>query len=158
MCRVDPPKTTSTTSWALSSRTPQECAAALTKYCPALNGKMDSCLACLNAHPAKFFNGACTHSELSDYCDKTAPPCPKCPPPGPPPPPPPPAPKGQLLKPVFARELPQLTPQQLADPACQGGLIRTKDGMDTFFGHALINVSNSLGPHCTYLHRSVRFQ
>eukprot|EP01043_Picozoa_sp_COSAG02_P017038 COSAG02_NODE_763_length_17431_cov_18.031502_12_plen_102_part_00 len=30
--------------------------------------------------------------------------------------------------------------------------------MDTFFGHALINVSNSLGPHCTHLHRSVWFQ
>lgn len=154
-CRVDPPTTTSTAPWA--PQTPQQCAAALAKYCPTLRAKKDSCLVCLSAHPAKFFDGACTHSELSDYCDKTAPPCPKCPPPGPPPPPPPPPPKGQLLRPVFARELPQLTPQQLADPACQGGLIRTKDGMDSFFGHALINVSNSLGPHCKHLYPCLRF-
>jgi hypothetical protein len=53
---------------------------------------------------------------------------------------------------VFARELPQLSPQRLADPACQGGLIRSKDAMESFFGHTLINVSNSLGPHCECAH------
>jgi hypothetical protein len=53
---------------------------------------------------------------------------------------------------VFARELPQLSPQRLADPACQGGIIRSKDGMESFFGHMLINVSNSLGPHCECAH------
>ena len=53
---------------------------------------------------------------------------------------------------MFARELPQLSPQRLADPACQGGLIRSKDAMESFFGHTLINVSNSLGPHCECAH------
>ena len=53
--------------------TPTECEDALRKYCFGEEGKKDTCLACLNAHPAKFFGGQCTHSELSDYCDKTAP-------------------------------------------------------------------------------------
>ena len=57
------------------------CAAALAKYCPGEAGKLDSCLACLKEHPNQLFGGECTHSELSDFCGKTAPPCPKCPPP-----------------------------------------------------------------------------
>lgn len=130
-----------------SADTPKQCAAALAKYCPSVKAQKDTCLTCLKGHPGKFFAGACTHSELSDYCDKTAPPCPRCAPKGPPPPPLPPVPHGQLLKPVFARELPQLSQQQLDDPACQGGTIRSKDGLDTFYDHKLINVSNSLGPH-----------
>lgn len=126
---------------------PMECEAALNQYCPGLKAQKDTCLSCLNSHPNKFFDGACTHSELSDYCDKTAPPCPKCPPPGPPPPPPPPPPPGQELKPVWASELPQLSAQKLADPSCWGGMMRSRDGGRSFTNHTLIHVNNSLGPH-----------
>jgi hypothetical protein len=77
-------------SAAVAASTPTQCAAALTKYCPSVKAQKDTCLACLKTHQDKFFDGACSHSELSDYCDKTAPPCPRCghwptPPPSPPP-------------------------------------------------------------------------
>ncbi len=77
-------------SAAGSVGTPTQCAVALAKYCPGLKAQKDPCLACLTNHQDQFFDGACSHSELSDYCDKTAPPCPRCghwptPPPSPPP-------------------------------------------------------------------------
>jgi hypothetical protein len=73
-----------------SADTPTQCAAALAKYCPSVKAQKDTCLACLTDHQSTFFGGTCSHSELSDYCDKTAPPCPRCghwptPPPAPPP-------------------------------------------------------------------------
>ena len=58
---------------SVSVSTPAECEDALRRYCYGEKGKKDACLECLNEHPAKFFGGQCTHSELSDYCDKTAP-------------------------------------------------------------------------------------
>ena len=78
------------TAPAPAADTPTQCTAALAKYCPSLKAQKDACLACLSAHQAKFFDGACSHSELSDYCDKKAPACPRCghwptPPPAPPP-------------------------------------------------------------------------
>ena len=85
-------------SAAVAASTPTQCAEALTKYCPSVKAQKDTCLACLKTHQDKFFDGACSHSELSDYCDKTAPPCPRCGHwPTPPPPPPPGCPSGNAL-------------------------------------------------------------
>lgn len=120
----------------LATTTRDGCAAALSKYCPDQAQKKDACLACLNQHPSKFFSGGCTQAELSSFCGKTAPPCP--PPPAPAPPPHPP-------RPEFARDLPQLTPEQLAP--CKAGVIRSRDGGLSWSNTTLLNVNNSLGPH-----------
>ena len=123
------------------------CCEALHKYCGAFASEGAACLKCEHEHAAALNNSSTCKGEtggggkMARFCGARPPP-PSPPTPGPHPPPGPPI---DIYKPVWAHELPQLTPAQLAK--CESALSHSTDDGKTWSKPSLMQVNNSLGTH-----------
>ena len=125
------------------------CCEALHKYCGAFASKGAACLKCEHEHAAALKNSSACADDPGDKMERfcgAAPAPPGPPAPGPHPHPhPPPGPPIDIYKPIWAHQLPQLTPAQLAK--CESSLSKSTDDGQTWSAPSLLQVNNSLGPH-----------